>query len=612
MSVHCKRCEKPNADEAKFCLHCGAMLEQAPADGGDPLIGQILLHRYRVLSVLGEGGMGKVYLAEQKMGTATRKVAIKTLHPELGNDPQLVARFHRESETVIELSHPNTIQFYDFGELEDRTLFIVMEFIEGEDLAHALQRGPIDPARADKLLIQICGSLHEAHQRGVVHRDLKPENVLLTDRGGQTDFVKVLDFGIAKRSEAEDESQAKLTKQGMVLGTPPYMSPEQFSGQALDARSDIYSLGVMAYEMLTGQLPFEAKTPWEWATKHLTAQPAPLEASPHGARLPEQKKRAIMRALQKNRDHRHGTVLEFLQEFTGYQDAQAAWTMATSAGGLMATPNPNATPRAPVGTPGPMPQTGPHATGTGPYQTPTPHPSQQQWGGYPSSSMEEVSTSGSGVGKILALLVFLFFILGGGAAGGLYWWSQQSQTPPVTNGPVQPRVGPQVQPGDPGTPPVGVGQDARMVPTTPEVARPTDPPAEQGTEPEQATEPEEPEEPVEPEEPRGADRPSKGGPSAADVARARSAVSNGSAALGRNDIDGAIAALSQAQRAVGRRHGSLRSLQNELARKASNKVGILMQQGRCPDAQALYRRLRSVGAQGPSNQHFSGDWCPRP
>src|SRR5687767_10073768 len=187
MSQACPRCSKPIADGAKFCLNCGAMLEVQVEGAGDPLVGKVLLGRYRVVKVLGEGGMGKVYLAEQKMGTAQRKVAIKTLHPELLSDPQLVGRFHRECETVIELSHPNTVQFYDFGELEDHTHFIVMEFIEGESLAAVLQRGAIDQARADKFLIQICGSLHEAHQRGIVHRDLKPENVLLTRRGGQED-----------------------------------------------------------------------------------------------------------------------------------------------------------------------------------------------------------------------------------------------------------------------------------------------------------------------------------------------------------------------------------------------------------------------------------------
>ncbi|MCA9603431.1 MAG: serine/threonine protein kinase, partial [Myxococcales bacterium] len=175
-------------------------MEAEAAPAADPLLGQTILDRYKIVSELGEGGMGKVYRAEQKMGNATRFVAIKTLHPELSRDPQIVARFLRESETVIQLTHPNTIQFYDFGELPDKTLFIVMEYIEGESLAHTLLRGAIEPTRVDKLLVQICGSLNEAHGLGIVHRDLKPDNILLTNRGGQTDFVKVLDFGIAKRS----------------------------------------------------------------------------------------------------------------------------------------------------------------------------------------------------------------------------------------------------------------------------------------------------------------------------------------------------------------------------------------------------------------------------
>jgi serine/threonine protein kinase len=230
----CPRCDHANEEHAKFCLACGAMLDTGDdTTSDDPLIGRVLLGRYRPLSVLGEGGMGKVYLSEQKMGAATRKVAIKTLHPELSGDPQLVARFHRESETVIGLRHPNTIQFYDFGELEDQTLIIVMEFIEGRPLSKVLEEeGAIDPARADKIIIQICGSLHEAHQNGIVHRDLKPENVLLTNQGGQSDFVKVLDFGIAKKDDAEDPQAAKLTKQGMVLGTPPYMSPSSSRGRS--------------------------------------------------------------------------------------------------------------------------------------------------------------------------------------------------------------------------------------------------------------------------------------------------------------------------------------------------------------------------------------------
>jgi len=200
MARICQRCQHPNEDHAKFCLSCGAMLEVEVADQADPMVGKVIQGRYRPTRLLGEGGMGRVYEAEQKMGAATRKVAIKTLHPELSQDPQLVARFNRECETVIELSHPNTIQFFDFGALDDGTLFIVMEYIEGRALAADLERGAIEPGRVDKILVQVCGSLHEAHGRGIVHRDLKPDNVLLTDRGGQSDFVKVLDFGIAKRA----------------------------------------------------------------------------------------------------------------------------------------------------------------------------------------------------------------------------------------------------------------------------------------------------------------------------------------------------------------------------------------------------------------------------
>jgi serine/threonine protein kinase len=446
MALTCERCQHENSDEARFCLQCGAMLESQGevAEGDDAMIGRILLGRYRVTEILGEGGMGKVYLAEQKMGTATRKVAIKTLHPELSGDPQLVARFHRECETVIQLHHPNTVQFYDFGDLEDDTLFIVMEFIEGEDLSKRLERERrLEPGMVDKLLIQICGSLAEAHERGVVHRDLKPENVLLTTRGGQTDFVKLLDFGIAKRSEAEDEKSAKLTKQGMVLGTPPYMSPEQFSGQQLDLRSDIYSLAVMTYEMITGQLPFEARTPWEWATKHLTAQPAPIQQQPGGNGLPDHKAAAIMRGMSKDREARQGSALQFMHELTGIGDAQAAWTMATSTGvgsqtgggvpRTQAQPSYDTGPQGqhPHGTPGAMPRHAtpsgpfqPHAQGGHPYPTPGPspqHPMHTPTPGpteFPSGPMQ-VPTSG-GAGKWVAILVVLFMVPepGAGAGGG--------------------------------------------------------------------------------------------------------------------------------------------------------------------------------------------------
>ena len=313
--MDCAACHTANVDGARFCAKCGALLPTPPAEAGDSLVGQIIGGRYRVTQLLGEGGMGRVYLAEQQMGTNVRKVAVKTLQSQYAQDPQVLARFHRECGTVSELEHPNTIHFFDFGQTPDGQLYIAMEFVQGQSLSLALQPGPMRPERVLKILAQICGSLEEAHGRGVVHRDLKPDNIILTTRAGQADFVKVLDFGIAKRSEAKDKAQEqKLTQQGMVLGTPPYMSPEQFSGKELDARSDIYSLGVVAYEMLTGRLPFEADTPWQWATAHMTAPPLAFEAIPTAAGVPPSMKQAILRALSKDRNDRQPDVRRFYED----------------------------------------------------------------------------------------------------------------------------------------------------------------------------------------------------------------------------------------------------------------------------------------------------------
>jgi serine/threonine-protein kinase len=280
------------------------------------LIGQTVGGKYAVTRLLGEGGMGCVYEAHQKLGDTLRKVAIKTLHPHLSHDPKILQRFEREVGTVAALTHPNTIQVFDFGKTDDGTLYIAMEFVEGRSVADVLEKdGPMPPERVIKILDQVCGSLEEAHGHGIIHRDLKPDNVVLCERAGQKDWVEVLDFGIAKRGGETDPNEAKLTQQGMVLGTPPYMSPEQFTGQTVDKRSDIYALGVMAYEMLTGRLPFSGNTAWEWATAHMTAQPISLDATPNGAKIPPAMKIAIMKALEKNRDARWSSVSEFMAAF---------------------------------------------------------------------------------------------------------------------------------------------------------------------------------------------------------------------------------------------------------------------------------------------------------
>ena len=315
--MKCDACGHTNIDGARFCANCGGLMPVEPEKGQDALIGQLIGGRYRVTGVLGEGGMGIVYVGEQQMGSTVRKVAIKTLHQHLSKDPSVLARFHRECGTVAQLEHPNTIKFYDFGATADGTLYIAMEFVAGKALADVVQQGPMSADRVIKIMRQVCGALDEAHMQGVIHRDLKPENIVLTDRAGEIDFVKVLDFGIAARTESADAAkEAKLTQQGMVLGTPPYMSPEQFTGKALDARSDIYSLAVMSYEMLTGKLPFEADTPWQWATQHMTAQPIPFEVSAPAKHLPEGMRKAILRGLSKEREQRPATAREFFTELS--------------------------------------------------------------------------------------------------------------------------------------------------------------------------------------------------------------------------------------------------------------------------------------------------------
>ena len=315
--MKCEVCQHENIDGARFCANCGALMPTNTEAAADPMIGQLIGGRYRITGVLGEGGMGIVYVGEQQMGSTVRKVAIKTLHQHLSKDPSVLARFHRECGTVAQLEHPNTIKFYDFGSTADGTLYIAMEFVHGKPLSDAILQGPMPPERVIKIMRQVCGALDEAHMQGIIHRDLKPDNIILADRAGESDFVKVLDFGIAARTESADAAkEQKLTQQGMVLGTPPYMSPEQFTGKALDSRSDIYSLGVMAYEMLVGRLPFDADTPWQWATQHMTVQPIPFEVSAPAKNIPEGMRKAILRALSKHKEDRQPTAREFFAELS--------------------------------------------------------------------------------------------------------------------------------------------------------------------------------------------------------------------------------------------------------------------------------------------------------
>lgn len=278
-------------------------------------VGQTILGQFRILEEIGRGGMGAVYKAEQP--DMERLVAVKILHPRLASRQDLVLRFRREARAMSRLTHPNTARVLLFGQLDTGALYIVMEFLDGKNLLQVERKdGPLDPQRAANIMIQICGALGEAHSQGIVHRDLKPENIVLSKQGGLSDFPKVLDFGLAKMKDPPDPKTGSiraLTQQGAVFGTPEFMSPEQARGEVLDARSDIYSLCIILYEMLTCKLPFKAKSPMDFITQHIKGKPIPVHTRVSGLPLEEKHWSVMEKALRKDKDDRYQTTLEFAE-----------------------------------------------------------------------------------------------------------------------------------------------------------------------------------------------------------------------------------------------------------------------------------------------------------
>jgi eukaryotic-like serine/threonine-protein kinase len=318
----CPTCAALLEDGARFCGGCGAPVPTpAPAlapdrSFSDTMVGRVLNGRYRVVRKIGQGGFGTVYEGVQLH--VDRPVALKVLHPRMTGDPQLTARFRREARAACNLRDAHSIVTYDFEQTEEGILYLVMELLQGRSLQQELvAQGAIAPPRTAFLCDQVCSALAEAHARGIVHRDIKPENIFLEDRESQRDYVKVLDFGIAKIVAGEPGTpgaSARLTASGQTLGTLEYMSPEQLAGDDLDGRSDIYSVGIMLFQMLTGKLPFSGP-PTAVIAAHIHQQPPP--PSKHNPAVPPAFDALVLRCLAKDRSPRYPDMQALRADLAG-------------------------------------------------------------------------------------------------------------------------------------------------------------------------------------------------------------------------------------------------------------------------------------------------------
>jgi serine/threonine-protein kinase len=289
----------------------------------DPsLLGRTIAGKFLIESVIGGGAMGAVFRARQVV--LDKAIAIKVLHREISRDPSYAARFLREAKAASRIDHPASVRVIDFGEEPDGLLYLAMELLDGRDLFTVLREdGPLDQSRVGDIVLQVLAAAAVAHETGVVHRDIKPENIMIQrgtdDEGRPRDIVKVCDFGVAKitdkrgdKNEAAKSPAPAITTEGLVVGTPEYMSPEQGRGEPLDARSDLYSIGIILYQMLAGRVPFEAESALGIVLKHVTEDPVP--PTKLRAEIDPKLEAVCMRALQKKREARYQTAREMRAE----------------------------------------------------------------------------------------------------------------------------------------------------------------------------------------------------------------------------------------------------------------------------------------------------------
>ncbi len=322
----CPVCGATFGSETAFCANDGVkLLDAAEASrvlaDEDPLVRMLIGGRYRILKRLGEGGMGVVYLAEHE--AIEKRVAIKVLKDQYAQREDVVARFQQEAKSASRVKHQGILEVFDFGRTEDGRFFLAMELLDGVDLAHVLEKEALcEPSRVVRLGVKMARALAAAHQKGVIHRDMKPENVFLRLGDDGLENVKIVDFGIAQlRAEGEEASDPnakvvgrKLTKTGMIFGTPEYMSPEQAAGKRIDQRVDVYALGIILFEMLTGHTPFQGETFMGILSAHLMEPIPPLiERAPPGFYCSPELEAVVRRALAKDPDSRYRNMNEIAE-----------------------------------------------------------------------------------------------------------------------------------------------------------------------------------------------------------------------------------------------------------------------------------------------------------
>lgn len=320
MTKTCRGCGREFLGSETYCPDDGFRLTASDsgdyaAAGGDrdPLVGVTLDGRYKILRVIGEGGMGVVYEALHVV--IEKPVAVKVLRDTFTSRPDVVERFRQEAKSASRIGHPNIIDVSDFGETPSGASYIVMEMLTGEDLADILARERVlSPARATRIVYQVARALDATHRKGIVHRDLKPENIYLISVDGVSDVVKVVDFGVAKMSDLDNASGRKLTRTGMLFGTPEYMSPEQAAGKPFDHRVDVYALGAIFFELLTGRVPFEGENFMEVLAKHGSDRVPTLHEINPGTRVSYELERIVGRALCKDPAERYLTMGELAND----------------------------------------------------------------------------------------------------------------------------------------------------------------------------------------------------------------------------------------------------------------------------------------------------------